>query len=79
MRLLAVFRLQVAPYQQVEFLVGATELQIAFERHAVIALHQRVKEFVHADRGAGLVAVMEIVALHHPCHRVAGRQLDHAA
>ena len=77
--LLAVLLLQVAAHQQVELLVGAAQFQIALERDTVIALHQRVQEFVHADRHARGEAVVEIVALHHACHGVLGGQLDHAA
>ncbi|MCY1538707.1 hypothetical protein D9M68_742600 [compost metagenome] len=78
LRLLAVFDLQVPAHQQVELLVGAAQLQIALERHRVVALHQRVQELVHADRRAGLETVVEVVALHHARHGVLGRQLDHA-
>jgi hypothetical protein len=39
--------LQVAAHQQVELLVGAAQLQVALQRHRVVALHQRVQELVH--------------------------------
>ena len=68
-----------AAHQQVELLVGAAELEVALQRHRVVALHQRIEELVHADRRAGLEALVEVVALHHPRHGVLGRQLDHAA
>jgi hypothetical protein len=54
LRLLAVFLLQRAAHQQVELLVGAAELEVALQRHRVVALHQRVQQLVHADRRAGL-------------------------
>ena len=76
---MAIFSLQVAAYQEVEFLVGTAQLQIAFQRHAVVALHQRVEELVHADGLAAFEAVVKVVALHHARHRVAAGQLDHAA
>jgi hypothetical protein len=79
LRLLAVLGLQVAAHQQVELLVGAAQLQVALERHRVVALHQRVEELVHRDGGAALEALGEVVALHHAGHGVLGRQLDHAA
>ncbi len=78
LRFLAVRFLQLPPDQQVELLVGAAELDVGLERHRVVALHQRVQEFVHGDRLPGLVALGEIVALEHPGHRVPRRQLDHA-
>ena len=34
---------------------------------------------MHADGCAGLEAVVEVVALHHPRHGVFGGQLNHAA
>ena len=79
LRLLAVFGLQVAAHQQIEFLVRAAQLQVAFERYRVVTLHQRVQKLMHADRLAGLEAVVKIIALHHAGDVVTRRQLDHAA
>mmetsp|Transcript_49010 Transcript_49010/g.115137 ORF Transcript_49010/g.115137 Transcript_49010/m.115137 type:complete len:407 (-) Transcript_49010:717-1937(-) len=78
LRLLAILLLQMAPHQQVELLVGAAELQVGLQRHRVIALHQRVEEFVHRNRRLALEALGEVVALQHPGHGVLGGQLDHA-
>ena len=50
LRLLAVVLLQLAADQQVEFLVGAAELDVGLHRHRVVALHQRVQQLVHGDR-----------------------------
>jgi hypothetical protein len=72
-------RLQVPAHQQVELLVGAAELEVTLQRDRVVALHQRVQELVHADGRAGLVALVEVIALHHARHRVLGGELDHAA
>ena len=69
----------MAAHQEVEFLVGATEFQIALQRHAVVALHQGVQKLVHADRLPSLEAVVEVVALHHAGHGVPAGELDHAA
>ena len=49
-RALADLLLQLAPHQQVELLVGATEFDIALERHRVVALDERIKELVNGDR-----------------------------
>ena len=65
--------------EQVELLVGAAELEIGLQGHRVVALHQRIEEFVDADRRARLESLGEVVALHHPRHGVAGGELDHPA
>ena len=79
LRLLAVLLLQMAAHEQVEFLVGAAQLQVAFQGHAVVALHQRVQKLMHADGLAAVEALVKIVTLHHPRHGVARSELDHAA
>ncbi len=76
LRRLPVVPLQFAPHQQVEFLVGAAQLEVGLERDGIVALHQRVDEFMDGDGLAGLVALAEIVALQHLRHGVGGRQLD---
>jgi len=76
---LAVFLLKMTAHEEVELLIGAAELEVGFERHRVVALHQRIEELMHRNRLAGLEALAEIVALHHSRHGVLGRQLDHSA
>ncbi|EKE16755.1 MAG: hypothetical protein ACD_10C00820G0001 [uncultured bacterium] len=76
LRRLAKMLLQFAPHQQIEFLVGAAQLDVRPERHGVIALHQRIDEFVDGDGLVALVTLAEIVALQHLRHGVRGRQLD---
>ena len=78
LRLLAVVALQLAADQQVEFLVGAAELDVGLERDRVVALRQRIEEFVDRDRLLALIALGEVVALQHPRDRVLRRELDHA-
>ena len=78
MRLLPVVSLQLAADQQVELLVGAAELDVRLKRHRVVALRERIEEFVDRDRLLGRVALGEIVALEHARHRVFRRELDHA-
>ncbi len=56
---------QCASRQSVEYLVGAAELGIDVHGHAVIALHQRVHEFMEMDRRAFLEALLVHVALDH--------------
>ncbi|MNI26967.1 hypothetical protein D3C73_806880 [compost metagenome] len=77
--LLAIFLLQLAAHQQVEFLIGAPQLQIGLQRHGVIALHQGIQELVHRNRDAALEPLGEVFAFHHAGHRIARGQLDHAA
>ncbi|ABA51107.1 hypothetical protein BURPS1710b_3413 [Burkholderia pseudomallei 1710b] len=75
--LLAVLLLQLAADEQVEFLVGAAELEIGVQRDRIVTLHQRVQEFMDRDRDAALEAFREILALEHARDRVARRELDH--
>jgi len=64
--------------EQVELLIRATHFDIGFEHHRVITLHQRIKQFVHADRQTFTVTLLEIVALQHTRQGVPGCQADHA-
>ena len=68
----------MAAHEQIEFLIGAAQLQVGLQSHRVVALHERVQKLVHANRGARLKAIVKIVALHHARHGVLGRQLNHA-
>ncbi|MNM45771.1 hypothetical protein D3C81_566990 [compost metagenome] len=70
--------LQLAAHQQVELLIGTAELHVRFQRDRVIALQQRIEEFVNGDGLTAAVALLEVVALHHAGHCLLGRQLDHA-
>ena len=66
-------------HEQIELLIGATQFDVGLERHRVVALHQRVEEFVDADRVASVETLVKVVALHHARHGVAAGELDHAA
>ena len=70
--------LQLAAHQQVELLIGTAQLDVRLQRDRVIALQQRIEEFVNRDGLAAGVALFEVVALHHAGHGLLGRQLDHA-
>ncbi len=78
LRLLTVVALQLAADEQVEFLVGAAQLDVGLERDRVVALRERIEEFVDRDRLPFLVALGEVVALEHPRHRVFRGEPDHA-
>ena len=69
--------LQVTPYQQVKFLIGAAQFNVRTQRYRVIALHQRIEKLVDRDRLARRVALVEVVALQHPRYGIAGSQLHH--
>ena len=62
-----------------KFLIGAAQLQVRFQSHTVVALHQRVQKLMDANALTPMESLVEIVALHHAGHRVLGRQFDHAA
>ena len=76
LRRLSIVLLQLAPHQQVEFLVRAAQLDVRLERHGIVALHQRIDEFVDRDRLVALVALGKIIALQHLRDGMRGRQLD---
>src|SRR6185312_7801130 len=52
--LLAGVLLDFAAGHEVEELLGAADLHVAFEREGVVALHERVQEFVQVDRLASI-------------------------
>ena len=76
LRRLAVIALDFAADQEVEFLIGAAQLDVALQRHRIVALRQRIEQFVHRDRRPSLIALGEIVALEDPRHRVRGAEAD---
>ncbi|EXI68447.1 MAG: hypothetical protein AW08_01229 [Candidatus Accumulibacter adjunctus] len=69
--------LQLAPDEQVEFLVGAAEFDIGVHRHRVITLAQRVEQFVNRDRLTVSVTLGKVVALEHAGDGVQRCQTDH--
>jgi hypothetical protein len=69
--------LQATTHQQVEFLVGTAEFDVRFQGDRVVALHQRIQEFVDRDRLLRRIALGEIIAFEHACNRVLRGQLDH--
>jgi hypothetical protein len=78
LRRLAVVLLQFAANQQIEFLVRATQFDVRFHGHRVIALAKGIEKLVNGDGLAAGIALGKIVALQHARHRVARRKLDHA-
>ncbi|MND82204.1 hypothetical protein D3C80_740270 [compost metagenome] len=68
--------MQLAPHQQVELLVGTTELDIGTQGHRVITLHQRIQELVDRDRLVTGIALVEVIPFKHPRHCVLRRQAN---
>ncbi len=58
--------LQLPTDEQIELLVGPTELDVSFECDGVIPLHEGIQEFVDCDGPLGLIALAEVVPLEHP-------------
>ncbi len=69
--------LQVPPDQQVERLIGASELDVRPHDDRVVPLHEGIEEFVQTDRDARAISLLEVVTLEHPGHRHARREPDH--
>jgi hypothetical protein len=76
LRRLPEIALQLAPHQQVEFLVRAAHFHVALQRHRIVALRQRIEQLVHRDGNAVAQALGEIVALQHARHGVFASQPD---
>ena len=64
--LLAERRLDVATEEQVEALLGPTELDVGVDRDRVVALQDRVEQLEQGDRLGGRHPVAEVVALEQP-------------
>jgi hypothetical protein len=64
--------LQLAPHEEVEFLVRAAQFDVRFERHRIVALHQGVEKLVDGDGLPAGVALGEIVAFQHARDGVGG-------
>src|SRR5205085_2463325 len=76
-RLLPVRALDLTSDEEVERLVGATELHVRADLHGVEALEQRIEELHDADRTSLPVADREVVALEHPSDGVRGGEAEH--
>src|SRR6516164_7292670 len=70
--------LQLAPDEQVEFLIRSSQLDVGLQRDRVVALRKRIEELVHGDRLSFAVARGEVLALEHARHGVLRSELDHA-
>src|SRR6185503_18816163 len=60
----------------IESLIGSTELHVCFKNNRIVALNQRIKKFVDADRLLLLIALFEVFALEHARHIVFRRDSD---
>ncbi len=60
-------------------MIGTAQLDVGLDGHRVLRLGQRVQKLVYADGRAGRVALLKVVALQHPRHRVRAGQLNHVA
>ena len=69
--------LQVAAHGHIEFLVGAPQLHIGINSHRVVALQQRVEEFVQGNGRAAAVALGEILFGQHLAHGGGAQQANH--
>jgi len=74
LRFLPVSALKFATHQQIKFLVSAAEFHVGFQRDGVVALHQRIEQFVHGDGFFRLKALVEVFALEYLRAGVLGRE-----
>ena len=58
-------------------MVGAPEFHVRLKRNRVVALNQRIEEFVDRDGLLPGITLREVVALEHARHGVLSRQFDH--
>jgi hypothetical protein len=73
---LAELALEFAADQQVPVLVRTAEFDVGFDRDRVVALEQRVEQFVHVDRHPVLEPLAEVVTFEDSRHGVAGGDVD---
>lgn len=69
-------RLQIAPHEEIELLVGAADLHVGTHGDGVVALGQRVEHLEHADGPALGPALGEIVPLENARHGGRGGDLE---
>ena len=74
--LLTILPLQFSTHQQVKPLVRSPQLNVGLEHHGIVALNERVKKFMNADRLLFLIALLEVFPLEHPGDRVLRGQPD---
>ena len=79
LRLHALFLHQLAAGQQIEQLVVAAQLDVGFDHHRVVGLHDGVEELVQRDGHLALVALGEVVALEDARHGEVRAQLQQAS
>ncbi len=77
LRFLPLSPLEFPRGEEIEFLVGAADLDVRPHHDRVPGLHDRVEQFVHADRGTRGQAPGEVVALDGPRHGHPGGELYH--
>ncbi len=58
-------------------LIRAAQFHVAVEHHRIVALRQRIQEFVHRNRRAVFQAFREIVAFQNAGHGILRAQADH--
>ena len=69
--------LQITAHGHIEFLVGAAEFHIGIDGHRVVALEQRVEEFMQGNGRAAAVALGEILFGQHLAHGGGAQQANH--
>ena len=78
LRRLAGLALQFAAHEKIEFLIGAAQFHIRFQRDGIVALRQRIQHFVQRDGLFGLKALVKVVAFQHLRDGEFGSQTDDA-
>ena len=71
----AVFALDFAVDEQIEFLFGGAEFDVGFQSDGVVGGEQRIEQLVHGDGLIGIEARAKILALEHARQAVVGAEL----
>ena len=77
MRLLPICLLDLAAEEQVEELVGASDLDVGVDGHRVVRLVERIQDLVRPDGRTRLEAVGKVFALQHLLQSCLAQQAQH--
>src|SRR5205823_13177899 len=73
----SVFAHQIAADEEIEELIGAAHLDVAFQRDRVVALRERKEQLVNGDRLLRRETFAKIVALENPRECVLRSETNH--
>ena len=73
---MAPIALEITSHEQIKGLVRAAQFDVGLERHGIVALHQRIQEFMNADRLLLPVTFGKVVTFQHARQVIVRTQFD---